>query len=576
MRRKNLKTNESAEIKSTKKTNIDKRKLVSFIISCITILISIGIIITMLVIGVLPFKYMIALILGLLIINSAFCFTLLKKRKSKKIRNIINILQVILAVIELIIGIYVLKTYILIDSMNDNANTKKQNYSVIVLKDSEYNEIEDLEGKVIEYYSNDLDNSELALEKLKETVDVNAVSNEDIALVGKTLLNSEVDAILLEDSQKTLLGEELEGFDDKTKVIYTFSIDVEVETIAKDTEVTSETFIVYISGIDTYGTISSVSRSDVNIVAVINPKTYQVLLVNIPRDYYVQLHGTTGKRDKLTHAGMYGVEKSVQTIEDLLDIDINYYFKVNFTSLVDIVDAIGGIEVYSEYSFTSYIDNYNFKKGYNSMNGKQALAFARERKAFATGDRMRGKNQQAVINGIIKKASKPSIITKFDSLLKSLSNKFQTNMDTGKMMELARLQISKMPTWNVSTISLTGGDGRASTYSTGSQLLYVMYPSQDSIDDAKQKINAVIAGEILEASYEEVTGNIYKPTQAEANATPIVKEEPKEEPEEPVKEEPVDENNSDENNNNNDNNENTDPDDGKEDPGVVDPYDPNS
>ena len=524
MRRREKITNE----KEKRKSNIDKRKLLSLIITVLSVVLSIGMIVTMLIIGVLPFKYMIALILGLFLVNIVFGFILIKKRGNKKVRNIINILQVLFIIVITIINICAIKTYRLIDTMNDDVNTKKQNYSVIVLKNSNYNKLKDLDGKVVEYYSSDLDSSELAIEKLKEKVEISGVSNEDVFVVGKTLLDSGVDAILLEDSQKLLLDEELEEFTDKTKVIYTFSIDVNVETIAKNAEVTSDTFIVYLSGIDTYGQISSVSRSDVNIVAVINPKTYQVLLVNIPRDYYVQLHGTTGKRDKLTHAGMYGVEKSVQTIEDLLDIDINYYFKVNFTSLIDIVNAIGGIEVYSEYDFTSYIGKYRFKKGYNSMNGDQALGFARERKSFAAGDRMRGKNQQAVINGIIKKASKPAVITKFDSLLKSLSNKFQTNMSTDKMMELAKLQISKMPTWNVSTISLTGGDGRASTYSGGSQLLYVMYPSQNSINDAKEKIAAVIAGETLEASYDEVMGNVYTPTKAEAEATPVVKEEKEE------------------------------------------------
>lgn len=547
--------NTNDNVKKIKKTNIDKRKLVSLIISVITIVISLAIIIVLLKIGILPFKYMVAIILGLLVVNSAFCFILLKNRKKGKVRLVINILQVVISLIGTVSIVYALKTYNALDKMNDDTNTKKQNYSVIVLKDSSYNELKDLKDKVVEYYSNTLDNSELAIEKLKEQVEVNAVSNEDILAVGNAVLDKEVDAILIEDSQKLLLEEEIEGFADKTKVIYTFSIDVEVQTIAKDTSVTSDTFVVYISGIDTYGTISSVARSDVNMVAVVNPKTYQVLLINIPRDYYVQLHGTSGKRDKLTHAGMYGVEKSVQTIEDLLDIDINYYVKVNFTSVEKIVDALGGIDVYSEYNFTSYKGNYKFKKGYNHMNGTQALCFARERKSFAAGDRMRGKNQQAVIDGMIKQASKPSVITKFDSLLKSLSDKFQTNMDTSKMMELVKLQISKMPTWNVSSLGLTGADGKASTYSAGSQLLYVMYPSQNSINDAKQKIAAVIAGETLEKSYEPVGGNVYTPSQAEVTtAKPTVKEDPKKEEVNETTDTKNEENNKSDNKGNNNNN----------------------
>lgn len=555
--------NTNDNVKKNKKSNIDKRKLASLIISVITIIVSIVLVITLLKIGVLPFKYMIVIVLGLLAINSVFCFTLLKNQKKKKVRTVVNIIQVIITLVLGVVIVYVLKAYNAIDNMNDDTNTKKQNYSVLVLKDSSYNELKDLDGKVVEYYTNSLDNSDAAINKLKEEVDVGSISNEDILAIGNDLLDEEVDAILIEDSQKLLLEEEIANFADKVKVIYTFSIDIEVETIAKDAAVTTDTFIIYISGIDTYGTISSVSRSDVNMVAVVNPKTYQVLLVNIPRDYYVQLHGTTGKRDKLTHAGMYGVEKSVQTIEDLLDIDINYYVKVNFTSVETIVNALGGIDVYSEYDFTSYIGKYNFKKGYNHLNGSQALAFARERKAFAAGDRMRGKNQQAVIDGMIKQASKPSVITKVDTLLKTLSDKFQTNMETSKMMELVKLQISNMPTWNVSSLGLTGGDGRASTYSTGSQLLYVMYPSQNSIDDAKEKIASVIAGETLEKSYDSVSGNIYTPTQAEATtAAPVVKEEPKvEEPKD--EEEVIDKKPTDNNTNTNT---------GKDNNTTVDPY----
>lgn len=564
MRKGNINTNDN--VKKSKKSNIDKRKLASLIISVITIIVSLALVITLLKIGVLPFKYMIAVILGLLAINSVCCFVLLKNQKKKKVRNVINIIQVIFTLILGVVMVYAIKAYSALDNMTDDINTKKQNYSVLVLKDSEYNEIKDIDGKVVEYYTNSLDTSDIAINKLKEEVDVTSVGNEDMLAIGNDLLDEEVDAILIEDSQKLLLEEEIEGFADKVKVIHTFSIDIEVETIAKDASVTTDTFIVYISGIDTYGKISSVSRSDVNMIAVVNPKTYQVLLVNIPRDYYVQLHGTTGKRDKLTHAGMYGVEKSVQTIEDLLDIDINYYVKVNFTSVETIVDALGGIDVYSEYDFTSYKGNYKFKKGYNHMNGDQALCFARERKAFASGDRMRGKNQQAVIDGMIKQASKPTVITKVDTLLKTLSDKFQTNMETSKMMELVKLQISKMPTWNVSTLSLTGGDGRASTYSSGSQLLYVMYPSQNSIDDAKEKIAAVVAGETLEKSYDSVSGNIYTPTQAEATtAAPVVKEETKsEEPE--IEEEVIDKKTTTDNNEK-DNNTNT-----EKDNTTVEPY----
>lgn len=517
MRRRNVNTNEKEE----KKTNISKKKLFSLIISLLLILVSITMVVTIGILGILPFKYMVALILGMLLLNVILGGILLKTRKGKRARPVINTLQTILVIVETIIIVYVFKTYNFMNKMTEDSNTKKENYSVVVLKDSKYNKIKDLKGKVIEYYNNELDNSELAIKELKKVVDVSAVSHPDVYEVANTLLDAEVDAILLEESQKNMLDEELEGFKEKTRVIYTFAVDITVETIAKDVSVSSEPFIVYISGIDTYGEIASVSRSDVNMVAVVNPKTYQVLLVNIPRDYYVQLHGTSGKRDKLTHAGMYGVEMSVKTIEDLLKIDINYYLKVNFTSLETIVDAIGGIEVYSEYDFVDHENRFSYKKGINKLNGPEALAFARERKAFADGDRMRGKNQQAVLKAIVAQASKPSIITKVDKLLKSLSDKFQTNMEMSKITDLVKLQISKMPTWNISTVSLTGGDGRALAYSSGNTPLYVMLPSQNSITDAMNKIKTIVTGGILEGAYDSVTGNIYTPKAIEL---PVVEE----------------------------------------------------
>lgn len=544
MRRRNVNTNEKEMIKENldakkKTTKIDKRKLVSLIISLLLLLVSIASVITLIIIDMLPFKYIVALILGLVILNGLLGFILLKNRKGKKTRLVINILQGLFIILQAVAIVYVLKTFRFMNKMTEGTDTKKENYLVVVLKNSKYAKLKDLDGKVIEYYSNELDNSERAIEMLKEKIDVSAVSNEDVYVVAKTLLSAEVDAILLEESQKLMLDEELEGFLENTKVIHTLAVDISVETIAKEAAVASEPFIVYISGIDTYGKIASVSRSDVNMVAVINPKTYQVLLVNIPRDYYVQLHGTSGKRDKLTHAGMYGVERSVTTIEDLLKIDINYYFKVNFTSLIDVVNSIGGIEVNSEYSFTDYVGQYSFVKGINKLDGAQALAFARERKAFSNGDRMRGKNQQAVLSAIVDKASTPSIITKFDSLLKSLSDKFQTNMTTDKMMELVKLQISKMPTWNISTVSLTGADARAYAYSSGSTPLYVMLPSQNSINDAMAKIKTIMTGGALEGAYDSVTGNV---TSLRTIEIPVVEEEKTEE----IVQEPVDEKENDE------------------------------
>ena len=293
----------------------------------------------------------------------------------------------------------------------------------------------------------------------------------------------------------------------------------EMKDIVKEVNVTKDTFTIYVAGIDTYGSVSSVSRSDVNMLVTINPKTGQVLLTSIPRDYYVRLHGTTGYKDKLTHAGIYGVDMSVQTLEDLLDIDINYYVRVNFTSLIKLVDALGGVDVYSEYSFNSnaglgYQDGFHFSKGYNHVNGEQALAFVRTRKAFIGGDRVRGKNQQALIEAIIRKVCSPTIIMRYTSILDSLEGSFDTNLSMNDITSLARYQIDKMPDWNISSISLDGTDGSEYTYSFSGQKLYVMIPSEDSVNSAKDKFTAVYNNEKLESSYGDV-GDIKDPGKVE-------------------------------------------------------------
>ena len=268
---------------------------------------------------------------------------------------------------------------------NGDSKYKLEHYSVIVLQDSEYKKLKDIKNEEIGYFKNSTGSKD-ANKTLKEDVKVTFKSYDASDSLVNDLLDSKVNVIVLEDSIKNIMAEEIENFEKDTKVIHTFTIKTKVETTLKEVNVTKKPFAVYISGIDTYGQISSVSRSDVNMVMVINPETHQILLISIPRDYYVQLHGTAGTKDKLTHAGIYGIDMSIQTIEDLLELDINYYVKVNFTSVIDIVDALGGLNVYSKYTFTSY-SGYRFKKGMNSVNGEQALDFARTRKAFNECDR---------------------------------------------------------------------------------------------------------------------------------------------------------------------------------------------
>lgn len=479
--------------------NFEKNKLgkiLSILLMIITV-ITVGIIIY---INVLPFSYLSLVIVGLLGIVA--CISCLQFRKTKTNKKL-NIITGIGIAIVSVIFIYFINTFNFLGLVT-KSGYKIQNYSVIVLKDSNYNNIQDISGKKLGYVDSNDEGIKLALENITKEVTTSKISKSDVVTLSNELFSNDLQAIMIENSYKEMLNDEVEDFSNNTKVIYEFSVKIKVSESSKGVKsITKDTFNVYISGIDTYGDISSVSRSDVNMIITVNPTTHQVLLTNIPRDYYVTLAGTSSK-DKLTHAGMYGIEKSIETIENVLDIDINYYVKVNFTSLEKIIDALGGVTVYSKYSFTSYIDNYYFEEGYNNMNGAQALAFARERKSFAEGDIMRGKNQQAVIEAIIRKASSPSIIYKYNSILNSLSGKFQTNMSTDEILELVKFQLSKNPNWNVTSITLNGVGSSEYTYSAGNQKLSVLIPDNSTIENAKSLIKDVFDGKILDSSYGEV------------------------------------------------------------------------
>ena len=472
------------------------------IIACLTLFFSIVLIVLFSILNLIPFKFYFIIVVVFSFINLTNIFFAFKIKLNKKGRIVQTAFSILLALISIFCSFYLFKTIVFINSFSDTGVVTK-NYSVMVLNDSAYKQLSDLNGKSINVFKNDSRESEV-IKYLNNNITLEVREANDILSFVQSLYKNELSAIVIEDSYKELINEIDTDFVNKTRVIHTFSLEFESEDISKTVDVTDDPFVIYVSGIDTYGKISSVSRSDVNMVVVVNPKTYQILLVSIPRDFYVQLHGTTGYKDKLTHAGMYGVEMSVQTIEDLLGMDINYYFKVNFTSLIDIVDALGGIDVYSEYSFDSEVWYY-FYKVYNSVNGKQALAFARARHAFIDGDRQRGKNQQAVIEAVIRKASSKAIITKYDSLLDALDGKFQTNLEAKEITSLAKLQLDKMPKWTIKSVSLNGSDSSDYTYTYSSGKLYVMIPNENSIKDVKENIQKILDGQLLESSYGDVS-----------------------------------------------------------------------
>ncbi len=311
------------------------------------------------------------------------------------------------------------------------------------------------------------------------------------------LYNGEVGAIIYNEAFNGNIIEEHPTFSDDIRILDNVKIETKVEVAASEKKVTKEPFTVYITGIDTYGSISTGSRSDVNILATVNPETKQILLTSTPRDYYVEFPGVTnGQLDKLTHAGNYGVDCSMKTLEQLYGISIDYYAKVNFTSVIKIVDLLGGINVYSEYDFTS-IDGRHFNQGWNELDGESALAFARERKAFVDGDNQRGKNQQAVIAAMLDKAMSPAILANYAGLLGSLNDNFETNMSMNDITELIKMQLNDGTDWEIISQSVVGSNGEDYCYSLGGSA-YVMIPDQASVDAAAAKIEQVLNGEVIE------------------------------------------------------------------------------
>ena len=257
----------------------------------------------------------------------------------------------------------------------------------------------------------------------------------------------------------------------------------------------TDCFTVFISGIDVAGPISTTSRSDVNILATINPMTHQILLVSTPRDYYVATSVSNGAKDKLTHAGIYGINCSMDTLSALYDTDVDYYFRINFTGFKDVISALGSVTVHSDYAFKA--GGYSYVEGENTLNADQALAFARERHAFAEGDRQRGKDQMYVIQGVMNKLSTPAVLNNYSELLKALEGSFQTSVPYERLSAMVNDQLSTGTGWSIQQYSVNGSGKSDYTYSMPRTKLYVMEPDITTVEQAKTYIQQIKNNEIV-------------------------------------------------------------------------------
>ena len=303
-------------------------------------------------------------------------------------------------------------------------------------------------------------------------------------------------------------------------------------TGAEANQITKEPFVVYLSGVDNRGELTDKARSDVNILAVVNPKTKRVALVNTPRDYYVDLAGTDSK-DKLTHAGLYGVETSMATLGNLYGVNVEHYIRINFSGFINIIDAIGGVDVYSDQAFTSvgspgYYDPTTFAEGWNHLDGKSALAFARERHAFASGDIQRGIDQMKVIDAMVNKLKSPALLMSFSKLMDAAADCFVTSLSQDQITALVRMQLSDLASWDIQSCSVTGTSGKSSKcYSAKGQSLYVMKPDENSVNEAKALIASVLDGEgsVSDTAQTPEKSDVFTPT-ADPNAGASVPETP--------------------------------------------------
>lgn len=323
---------------------------------------------------------------------------------------------------------------------------------------------------------------------------LNIVTYDSPEELGEALVTGRVEAAIYNLDSTEKITEVREDYEAQVRILYQHGQSLETQQTEFD-----DPFNVFISGIDTDGELGKTSRSDVNIIATVNPETKQILLTTTPRDYYVIIPGVSGKvKDKLTHAGIYGVEASMDTLGTLYDIEIDYYIRLNFTSMLNIIDDIGGIEVYSDYEFDSgNVKGYHFYKGTNFMNGEQALAYVRERYAFEDGDNQRGRNQEAVLTAIIEKLLTPAALGNSTELIAKLYGHVETDFTMDQISALVAGQKAARAGWNVVSVCAAGTGDRQTCYSMGSRSLYVMQPNEDSVNDIKNKMQAVLTGETV-------------------------------------------------------------------------------
>lgn len=462
---------------------------------------------------ILPLKYLIA-VNAFLILIFLYNFT----SQFTKAHIIGKILSVILSGVILFIYLVSAK----LDSVLTKLNIPEINTDVVdicVLSTDKANSINDIADYKFAYNSSaSNDNVKTAFNSLKSDINKSSLEMAEYKswddLIDAFYANKDVQVLVMNDSMISVIAAQYEDFDQQIKILKQYEYKKLVQVQKSTVNVKKDPFVIYVSGISSEdgadSALSDIGLSDVNIIAVVNPETRQILLVTTPRDSYIKITGPNGRKgyDKLTHAGNYGVEASMETLEDLYGVNIDYYVKINFSGCVAVVDALGGITIDSEVEFTCGEDAspipYHFVKGENECDGEMAVAFSRERHAFLAGDFQRGRNQTAAIKGIIQKATSTAILTKYSAVLDAVGDMFLTNIPTNTISDLVKLQLSDSKAWNIQTYSIEGtteppaGQPAAYLEITGLRGASVVYPYADSINTAIKLMSMIQNGEVFD------------------------------------------------------------------------------
>lgn len=484
-----------------------KEKILKFITSKffvlgIQLLATIAVVYFTFKLDLVPTKYLIAGIVVLALLLAGFFGIIysseqkIKKGLSSK-RGIVTKIISLLTSIILIAGCtYISRGNNFIENVS-NATGQEYVVSVISLKNGKITKLKDLDSskKIGVSYEKDTVTIAEALKDLDTEIgDHEYTKYDNYASLADALYEGKVDAIVVGEQYRTMLQTNHEEFNDVTKVLKSYAYDAKMEVTTKQTDVTENAFSIYVTGIDVYGSLKTVSRSDVNLIVTVNPKTKQILMTSIPRDCQINLH-KNGKMDKLTHSAMYGINETISSIEDFLDLKVNYYAKTNFSGITNIIDALGGVTIDSPYEFTTLHGHYHINKGINQMDGDKALCFVRERYALPSGDFDRGRNQQRLLKAMINKAVSPKIITNYSNILQAVEGCFETNMSSEDIKSLVQTQLDDMSKWKMYNVQLTG-DPEISykTYSMKGKKCYTMKPNKKSLNGIINVINKIEDG----------------------------------------------------------------------------------